>query len=259
MRKSSHLQSLIDRLAYGKVLARWQEATQDAAQTDVMILRRQAERARDLNAVLEKFQKIADVRLALPHVGANAPVRWAGADWVWRPDGFRYPLSRTGLACVADGDKLNDEIRVFHDCSQRDITLRQQRNTAADDLAPFGVVVEAYEFSGTFLSLAITLPDAALQGLTRRHLLGLEMMVTADAPIAVNARLNIRHGPNVTRYGQDMEMAGNTARHEFDLSLTDFHENRVDRVWIDLFLTNVTMNQITIRDMVLFRRPRAEV
>jgi Family of unknown function (DUF6478) len=114
-------------------------------------------------------------------------------------------------------------------------------------------------FDGSFLSLVINLPDAAMQGLTLRHLVRLDVVVDMERPIEIFARLNVRHGPNTEQIVRELPRGGGTAMVEFDLAYTRMNEKRVERAWIDLIFEGPAMNQITLRDLILSRRTRAEV
>jgi hypothetical protein len=46
---------------------------------------------------------------------------------------------------------------------------------------------------------------------------------------------------------------------EFDLAYTKLNEKRVDSMWLDLIFEGPQMNQVTLRDLTLSRRPRADV
>ena len=46
---------------------------------------------------------------------------------------------------------------------------------------------------------------------------------------------------------------------EFDLAYASINERRIEKAWVDLIFENPQMNQITLRDLTLSRRPRAQV
>ncbi|MEZ5686950.1 MAG: DUF6478 family protein [Paracoccaceae bacterium] len=64
-----------------------------------------------------------------------------------------------------------------------EITLRQIRNSGAGHLAPFGLRTDVFRFDGSFLSLVLDLPDAAVTGLRLNHLIRLDMVVELEKPI----------------------------------------------------------------------------
>ena len=46
---------------------------------------------------------------------------------------------------------------------------------------------------------------------------------------------------------------------EFDLAYSELNDNKVDRAWMDLIFEGPEMNQITLRDLTMVRRPRAQM
>jgi hypothetical protein len=46
---------------------------------------------------------------------------------------------------------------------------------------------------------------------------------------------------------------------EFDLAYTRINEKRVEKAWIDLIFEGPRMNRITLRDLTLIRRMRADL
>ena len=62
---------------------------------------------------------------------------------------------------------VGTSIAVHHNDTDPELIVRQFKNMGVDDLAPFGLSVETYEFKGSFLSLAIDLPSEAATGLTK--------------------------------------------------------------------------------------------
>ena len=46
---------------------------------------------------------------------------------------------------------------------------------------------------------------------------------------------------------------------DFDMAATRLNEARVERAWLDLIFEGPEMNAITLRDVTMSRRPRAEL
>ena len=106
---------------------------------------------------------------------------------------------------------------------------------------------------------AFELPDTAAKGLLRRHLVRLNTVVESERPVEIFARLNIKHGPNVEQIVRELPLGEDDVTVEFDLAYTKMNEKRVERMWLDLIFEGAEMNQITLRDVSLTRRPRAEI
>ena len=136
--------------------------------------------------------------------------------------------------------------------------MRQVLNIRDSDISAYGLRMDVFRFDGSFLSLAIDLPQDAVNGLTRRHIIRLETRVETEKPLEIFGRLNVRHGPNVEQLVREFEASDGELSLEFDMAATHLNESRIERAWIDLIFERPEMNAITLRDVTLSRRPRAE-
>ncbi|MFK7745683.1 MAG: DUF6478 family protein [Roseobacter sp.] len=248
-----------DTAIYRRVLNRWAISAREAKTAKLSVLRRQNTRARYLRAHLDRLIHIADERLALPVIGSTSFPKPHNADWAWRPEIWRGPLAVKGISSVANKSMLGDEVTLFHDCAQSELTLRQLRNQREEDLAPYGLRMDVFSFDGSFLSLVLDLPKGALDGLKRTHILRVSTKLDMENPIEIFARLNIRHGPNTEQIVRELPMNADDISAEFDLAYANINEKRVEKVWVDLIFENPQMNQITLRDLTFSRRPRAQL
>ncbi len=251
--------SLIDRLAWRRELRRWKRLSASVDTAELTGLRRHRQQARALREHLDRLIFRADSRLALPRIGSSSFVVPQGADWAWRPELWRGPLSVQGMASVPSKAMLGDEITLFHDCDRSELTLRQLRNLREADLAPFGLRMDVFAFDGSFLSLVIDFPPEAVAGLKRRHLIRMDTIVELEKPLEIFARLNIKHGPNTEQIVRELPLHEADRMVEFDLAYSNLNEKRVERIWLDLIFEGPEMNQVVIRDLTLSRRPRAEL
>ncbi|MFG6581908.1 DUF6478 family protein [Sulfitobacter sp. 1A12779] len=244
---------------FARALQRWAVAARKAATADPATLRRQRSRARLLRAELNRLIHRAEDRLALPAIGASGFPKPHNADWAWRPELWRDPLATPGLSSVATKSKLGEEVTLFHDCAQSELTLRQLRNLREADLAPFGLQLDVFKFDGSFLSLVVDLPPEAITGLKRRHLIRMDTIVELEHPLEIFARLNIRHGPNTEQIFREMPVGQESISIEFDLAYSKLNEKRIEAAWIDLIFEGPEMNQVVLRDLTFSRSPRAQI
>mgnify|MGYP006908216010 FL=1 len=176
------------------------------------------------------------------------------ADWAWRPMPWSGPVDGLAAGRVASGAALGHGVKLFHDCPRGDCAVRRLRDAeTARGIA--GIEIEVGRFEGGFLSLAIDLPPAAVNGLSRRHLVGVAMVLEVAHTRPVYARLNVRHGPNLAQVVQGWDGG---PRVDLDLAVLDLDEDRVASAWVDLIFEAPAMTRITLRDVTLSRRPRAE-
>lgn len=251
--------SLLGKLLFKRSLRRWARIADAAKSTHLSTLRKQRSNARQLLVHLNRFVHIADNRLALPVIGSQAIQQSHDADWSWRPEAWTGPLPIQGMASVPSKSMLGHELSLHHDCELSELSLRQLRNTRVADLAPYGLRMDVFRFDGSFLSLVIDFPEASVKGLRRKHLIRLEPIIEMEKPLEIFARLNIKHGPNTEQVVRELPLSDKVPMVEFDLAYTKLNEKRVDSMWLDLIFEGPQMNQVTLRDLTLSRRPRAEV
>ncbi|MBY5933316.1 hypothetical protein KUV51_09930 [Tateyamaria omphalii] len=249
--------SFIDRLAHKRTMRRWARAARNADETKLSELRGLRSAARLLRSHLDRLIHRADERLALPAIGSTAFPRPHNADWFWRPELWRGSLKTPGMSSVQTKSMLGNEVTLFHDCEFSELTLRQLRNLREEDLAPYGVRLDVFKFDGSFLSLVVDLPEDAVSGLTKNHLVGMNTIVEMEKPLEIFARLNVRHGPNTEQIVRELPLNEQDVTVEFDLAYSKLNEKRVERAWIDLIFEGPEMNQVTLRDLTFSRRPRA--
>lgn len=250
--------SLVDWVAERRGVQKWRNTVAKAPALRLSELRRERARAQKLRYYLNEFISQADQRLALPMIGSNTFPKPHGTDWSWRPAVWREPLAVPGRSSVQSKTQLGDELTLFHDCRHSELTLRQLRNTREADLAPFGLRMDVFSFDGSFLSLVLDLPDDAVMGLQRRHLIRMDTIVEMEKPLEIFARLNVKHGPNTEQIVRELPLHEEEIMVEFDLAYTKLNEKRIERGWIDLIFENPQMSQVILRDLTFSRRPRAE-
>ncbi len=253
------------RIIHWRAMRHWGRLARKVNRYDLSTLRSLRAAARQLRGQLDQVIRVADSRLALPMIGSNAFPKPLYCDWSYRPELWRMPITPIGIAAAETKSTFGEEIMLFHDCRSSELTVRQVRNTRESDLAPFGLRMDVFRFDGSFLSLVIETPTAAVEGLQRRHLVRLSAVVEMEKKLEIFARLNIKHGPNTEQLVRelpfgDLDDAGRAEIEvEFDLAYTKMNEKRVERMWVDLVIENPEMSQVVIRDLNFSRRPRAEV
>lgn len=219
--------------------------------------------AQGMRANLDRFLLLSGNRMENARRDMSLARLPAGSDWCWQPELLTSRLSPSGIAAPSSGSRLHHHATVWHDCDVRALMLRQIQNGRSTDLARYPVSIEALGFTGSFLSLSIDLPNAAMDGLTRDHIIRLKTSIELERPLEIYARLNIGNGPNteeMLRHLGGMSAGGtNTHATEFDLALTEMNEKRLEKIWLDLIIEKPVMNAVLIRDMILSRQPRANL
>lgn len=226
-------------------------------------IRRLTDEALALRASLNRFLMRGDRKAALSRAALDALPLPGGTDWRWRPGFMAGQINPRGIAAPETGTRLGDRAAVWHDCAERALILEQVQNPRATDLSPYGLRLEVFGFTGSFLSLSIDLPTGALEGLSRNHILRLETTLAVERPINVYARLNVGHGPNVDELLQHLGgMEGSLQSQqvvEFDLAYTKMNEKRLEKIWLDLIFEAPRMSAVEMRELFLSRHMRAEI
>lgn len=238
---------------------RWTRLAGAAPDLESFELRALRAEARGMRRQLDRMLQVADARLTLPVPGASLPQMPLGTDWAWRPDLWRGASPDPGMVAVGERTPIGDTIALYHDCPLGEVVVRQLRNQHESDRAPYGLAIDVFGFKGSFLSLAMTLPQAGIEGLKSRHLVRAELIVDADRPVTTYARLNIRNGPNLAQPVSALPPGTREKVAEFDLAYADINDKRIERAWLDLIVNDPAMTRIVIRDVVISRRPRAEL
>jgi hypothetical protein len=248
---------LIDRLLIRRTIRLWRGAAEHVDAAAPRVLRQMKSQARLLQREVERFLNAADARLAGEGRGAAAIPRPDMADWAWRPEAWCAPLRPSGHAAIASGTAIGRDLKLFHDCGDSEIALRQIRNRDEPGCAPRGLRLDVFRFAGSYLSLVIDLPESGLRALGARHILRMDADIDAERPLEIFARLNIRHGPNTEQIVRELPHGQSEVKVEFDLAHAHINERRLDRAWVDLIFEGAEMNEITLRDVTFSRRPRA--
>lgn len=256
MGKSSD--SFLNTAIHRRNISRWAYTARSARKTDLTALRKQSKRALELRTHLDELIHVADERLSYPEE-LSLPPAPHNADWSWRPDLWSGLRSRCKHVAAISQTKLDDDVTLFHDCPRCELSLRQLRNHDVSHRAPYGMCFEVFHFEGSFLSIVLDLPEDGSAGLTRRHILKVNMLAEMERQVEVFVRLNLVYGPNTEQLVRELDVSTQDLFVEFDLASAKVNEKRITKSWIDVIFENPQMNQVVLRDMVLSRRPRSQV
>ena len=246
--------ALMDLLGAGRARRRWRAAVAgDGAEARALgaDARRVRGEAAALAAALERQEAERAAPVAMP----------PGADWAWRPDPWAVAMRPAGRAGIAGGTALLPGVTLFHDCPLAEIALRQERAAGARPGAPFQLTMDVLDFQGSFLSLALDLPAEGVAGLGPANVVQLAVDLRQERRAAVFARINVRHGPNTETLVRelDLDSGPGPAEAAFDLGLQEINPRRVDHAWLDLIFEDPAMSAVTLRDVTLARRFRADL
>ena len=250
---------LLQQLRHQRYLKRLGQQLDQADKVPLGELRQQCSQARHVLRPLTRFLRLSEGRLADPLTRDQKIPAPVGTDWTWRPKQWRTQMAEKGFAGLASETQIGEDATVFHDCSERELIVKQVRNRNAGDGARFGLRFDVFHFAGSFLSLVVDLPPEAVAGLKKRHLFRLDTSISVERGIDLYARLNIKHGPNTEKLVSKISTDGAGSSAEFDLAYTQLNEQRVEKIWVDFIFENPAHNQIELHDVTFSRRPRSEI
>jgi hypothetical protein len=175
-------------------------------------------------------------------------------DWTWRPALWRTRVPPLAWATATGETPISPDTALFHDCPLGEIAGRQTRGASP----PFALALDVYAFRGSYLSLAVTLPEPARDNLRRRHVIRVDARLRSERPVTAYARLNIQRGSTPATVVRELPR-GDRSFVDFDLAALRIDVSRAERLWLDLIFDAPAANGILLEDMILTRTPRAEV
>lgn len=211
----------------------------------------------DVRALQQRLHNLAQAvseRVQLPLLGTNVIRQTEGADWLHRPQVWHVPLRPASFVGPTTRTQIGDGLTLFHDCPLREMTLRQIRNTREQDFAVFGLNFDIFNFEGSFLSLAIELPQEAIERLSSKHILSVEVDLEVEKPIEMYVRANIKHGPNIDQVIRELDQSRAPGVAEFDLTEIGIDPESLQKIWLDLIFDSPSMNMVLLRDVIIRRR-----
>jgi len=249
----------LDGILHRQSLARWDRVGAGLSACDPVSLRAIRQEAIDLRHRLDRVVADTECRLVAETPEGRDLIAPSDSDWAWRPPVFCTRLLVPGQAGVTNGALMGDALKIFHDCTHSEISVRQRAGRGQAGAAPQVIDLDVMGFDGSFLSLVVDLPPEAIRGLSMSHIVQIDLMVEYERPLELFARLNIKHGPNVEQVVRELDLREPRVTAEIDLAYTDIVEAQIDRAWLDIIVGQPRMNRLSIRDFVLSRRLRAEM
>lgn len=246
--------SWLPRLIRRRALALWYEAPQVLSQLAPSESARLITDAKTLHSALSKTLAHRPERKAPP---LDLPLQ---AEWGCRAGFLTTSVETPHVARPETGTVIAPDLRLYHDCLQREIIVTQNPHSSGP--MPYSITLETLAFEGSFLSLVIELPPEAVQGLRVRHVVSAQLRIWAERDTRLFARINVRHGPNTEQQVNQIDLTAQDWQDrlvEFDLAYTRIAEKRVESMWLDLIVEKPAMNRVILGDVVLSRRPRAEI
>ena len=245
-----------DRIAEWRAL-RWLDRVDGSrTQVDATVLRSHRASLRRLSRRLDAV--VANVEEAAAE-GQQHIIAPSGSDWSWRPQ-LWAARQRTTSSVLAGGPlRFGAESAVFTDGGDNQVIARQTLTRNPGDATPYGLKIEVFQFSGSYVSVTIDLPPSAVRGLSVKHYLSARIDLAAEADMQCYAVLNLASGPNKERLVEGFRPSDRAIDVTFDLSGTHFDANRLERIWAEVIFEPKGMNAVHLRDVTLYRNLSREI
>jgi len=231
-----------------KYWAEMLEVIPSASETELSRYRKEANK---LAAHLHRFELALAQRLGERTFAQLSP----DAEWGYRAEPFALPMDPPAYAPVTNDTRLSRDVSAFTDDPDAVVSLRQIATGDSAD-QPFSVILDIERLGGTFFSLAIGLGEQAARSFTKNDLIGVHIDIGFEHPTTPLVRLNLRSGPNTERITRPFEPGKPV---DFDLFYLEFDTARMSDAWVDIILSPQSNTRITLKDIAITRRPRAEI
>jgi len=177
----------------------------------------------------------------------------AKTQWAYMPALLDTSFADGLAGKVLTGTIIGSQTTLHHDAEAAEIGLRK----------PIGAInaltLKIGEFAGSFVSLAMALPDYGVRDLSRNDLVRIALRSEAQTPFKAYARLNLRQGPNTEQMVRMIDIGTGDSFAEFDIFYSEFDPARATDAWIDLIFNDLEGLEFSLFDPVILRRVRASL
>ena len=181
------------------------------------------------------------------------PTRWSFQPSPW---GSAIPLiaqenagrqSTIGTGCT-----------LFHDARQARVAWLQLPASPPDRRCPFSFEIHAPGFDGSYLSLAIAIPERFCRSIDRKSIISIELHALGTAELPASLRMNAKRGPNTYENWQPIKLLGPVQIVEFDMSNFGINPASAYNMWLDFMVTQSGSWQLAINALSMSHRHRLE-
>ena len=174
------------------------------------------------------------------------------------PAVWRIPLAPGECRSAANGSAIGAGVNLYFDGSETLVSWRQKVIAERQEVPGYALVVESGDFDGSYISVAIEVPNRLLRTVTRNSIVRLEMKFRSDRPIDGKFRLNLRRGPNIFAIWQPFDSNVGGQQIDFDLADSGTDPTKTEAMWLDLVVSVSRAPQIELADVRISHRFRAE-
>ena len=201
---------------------------------------------RDLNmAALATKQSRAMIR---------KPARCLGS---YRAGVLAQEMSPNSLVGVSGNVALHQDMRLYHDCGLKEVTLRQLAGQKKSVGAPYKLVTDVLDFDGQYMSYSLDIPTELYQGLNPDELYKVVVILRSETPMSALVRLNLELGPEVKYLEQALDLTGQSVELSFDP--WSFDLSKMSKIWVDILFNAPRYQRMVLEDFVVHRCLKPEI
>lgn len=217
--------------------------TQDPSKFRQLVLRRQAE--------LDRIARRMEQRLARH---PTAEMQGDGAIWSLHPPVLTEQQTPSNWIDPEPGFRPARGLSVFHEGAGGAFTLSQRPNRSKR-ASRFELFFESYEFRGSYLSLAISVPED-LQRPASGDVLRLSLDCSASRDVKAFIRLNLSSVRRTDVLHDDGLLGRGAVQFTFDMAFAAFEPQPGDQIWLDIIFDRPRMMEFAIHDLKVELLPR---
>lgn len=141
-------------------------------------------------------------------------------------------------------------ISVYHDSDGGAFAFSQRPARVDGSSLRFELFFESYEFQGSYLSLALSIPDH-LRRPKVGEVLAARLDALASRRVKTFLRLNMKSVDASDVLHADGQIGDGAARFEFDMSFAAFEPGEKDQIWLDIIFDRPRMVELSVRGLTI--------
>lgn len=198
--------------------------------------------ARPLHRRLSHFIRISDNRLK-----EAEKLQPYNGQAVWRHSAFRYLLRNHGIVAPISGACIWSGCRAVHDCSLKEITVRQIERADNSSSSLYAISVETYHVNGSFFSVVFDLPIEVLRHARDTGSVSAYILLDTSVKSSSFLRMNVRANGKNIRITRDILSCG-YSESLFELSECVSDLRDIEAVSIEVVMELHMMSNLIVHD-----------
>jgi hypothetical protein len=171
-------------------------------------------------------------------------LRWSFTPAIWRSD-----LWPNATKDAASGSKIGPDCKLFHDARNHAVSWRQDAKI---------FVLDADDFDGSYLSLALEIPEIHRQSISKNSILSVETNASAPDDFGASLRLNLQRGPNIYENWHPLNPQQGSTITDFDMANFGIDPAQAQSAWLDFMVLPRRSFTLSVNSLSISHRQRLE-